>query len=123
MLHTLVRGERAELFFCADLVPGARGCISPSRWAYDRYPERLIDEKGELTEPLERGTYLFFTHDATLAATRLTRDDKGRFGAGARARLRAMGSRRKFTARWALQQISALGKASKQQYVAPNEVQ
>jgi hypothetical protein len=53
---------------------------------YDRYPERLIDEKTELfTELLERGTYLFFTHDATLAAARLTRDDKGRYVAGTSA--------------------------------------
>jgi glyoxylase-like metal-dependent hydrolase (beta-lactamase superfamily II) len=87
MLHTLVRGERAELFFCADLVPGSAWLHLPITMGYDRYPERLIDEKGELfSELLERGTYLFFTHDASLAAARLTRDDKGRFGAGARAR-------------------------------------
>jgi hypothetical protein len=81
MLHTWVRGERAELFFCADLVPGSAWLHLPMTMGYDRYPERLIDEKSELfPKLLENRTYLFFTHDATVAAARLARDDKGRFG-------------------------------------------
>ncbi len=83
MLHTCVRGARAELFFCADLVPGSAWLHLPITMGYDRFPERLIDEKSELfPKLLESGTYLFFTHDATLAAARLSRDDKGRFGPG-----------------------------------------
>jgi glyoxylase-like metal-dependent hydrolase (beta-lactamase superfamily II) len=85
MLHTWVRGERAELFFCADLVPGSAWLHLPITMGYDRYPERLIDEKSELfPKLLENGTYLFFTHDATLAAASLARDAKGRFGPGQR---------------------------------------
>jgi glyoxylase-like metal-dependent hydrolase (beta-lactamase superfamily II) len=85
MLHTLVRGGRAELFFCADLVPGSAWLHLPMTMGYDRFPERLIDEKSELyAELLARETFLFFTHDPKLAAARLTRDDKGRFGAGER---------------------------------------
>lgn len=85
MLHAWVRGERAELFFCADLAPGTAWPHLPITMGYDRYPERLVDEKSELfAELLERNTHLFFTHDPQVAAARLTRDAKGRYAAGDR---------------------------------------
>ena len=48
---------------------------------YDRFPERLIDEKEELLEDLyQRGGRLFFTHDPNVALAQITKDDRGRFG-------------------------------------------
>ena len=48
---------------------------------YDRFPERLIDEKEALFGDLvARGGRLFFTHDPAVALAGLQRDDKGRYG-------------------------------------------
>ena len=82
MLHTLVSGSQRKLFFCADLVPGVPWVHLPVTMGYDRYPERLIDEKSELFEQLlADGAWLFFTHDAGAAAARLERDERGRYHA------------------------------------------
>jgi glyoxylase-like metal-dependent hydrolase (beta-lactamase superfamily II) len=80
MLHVEVRGTSASVFFCADLVPGTPWVHLPITMGYDRYPELLIDEKGQIESELEeRGSWLFFTHDATVAAGRIERGPKGRF--------------------------------------------
>jgi glyoxylase-like metal-dependent hydrolase (beta-lactamase superfamily II) len=66
--------------FCADLIPGRAWVHLPVTMGYDRYPERLIDEKQEfLADKLERGVRLFFTHDTDCAMARVARDDKGRY--------------------------------------------
>ncbi len=76
-----VPGEDGPVVFCGDLIPGAPWVHLPITMGYDRYPERLIDEKAALLGPLlERGGRLFFTHDPTVAMGRLARDDRGRFG-------------------------------------------
>ena len=81
MLHTEVMGERARVFFCADLIPGVPWIHLPITMGYDRYPERLIDEKAELYERALRESFaLFFTHDPNISLAFLSRDDQGRFG-------------------------------------------
>jgi glyoxylase-like metal-dependent hydrolase (beta-lactamase superfamily II) len=66
--------------FCADLIPGRAWVHLPVTMGYDRYPERLIDEKQEfLADKLERDVRLFFTHDVDCAMARVRRDDKGRY--------------------------------------------
>jgi glyoxylase-like metal-dependent hydrolase (beta-lactamase superfamily II) len=81
MLHTWVRGRKASLFFCADLVPGTAWVHLPVTMGYDRYPERLIDEKAELFPKLEaERSFVFFTHDPSVAAGRIQRDASGRYG-------------------------------------------
>ncbi len=81
MLMTEVIGAKHRILFCADLVPGAPWVHLPITMGYDRYPERLIDEKTQLfADLLASDTTLFFTHDAELAAARLTRDPSGRYG-------------------------------------------
>jgi glyoxylase-like metal-dependent hydrolase (beta-lactamase superfamily II) len=67
---------------CADLIPGTPWVHLPVTMGYDRYPERLIDEKRRfLEDKLDRGVRLFFTHDPAVAMARPTRDGKGRFAA------------------------------------------
>lgn len=81
MLHTLVRGEAAEVFFCADLVPGLPWVHLPITMGYDRYPELLIDEKTQLFAGLlERRSWLCFTHDPACALARLSLEN-GRYSA------------------------------------------
>lgn len=69
------------LLFCADLIPGRPWVHLPVTMGYDRYPERLIDEKRALLEDLlAREVHLYFTHDPECALARVVRDQHGRFG-------------------------------------------
>lgn len=66
--------------FCADLIPGRPWVHLPVTMGYDRWPERLIDEKQAFLEDmLARGVRLFFTHDPGCAMARLARDPRGRY--------------------------------------------
>ena len=71
---------RGGVLFCADLIPGRPWVHLPVTMGYDRWPERLIDEKAALLEDaLGRDVRLFFTHDPGCAMARLARDAKGRY--------------------------------------------
>jgi len=81
--HTpgLMLSEVAGVVFCADLIPGRFWVHLPITMGYDRWPEKLIDEKRVfLEDKLERGVRLFFTHDHDCALARVSRDERGRFG-------------------------------------------
>ncbi|BDU22877.1 MBL fold metallo-hydrolase [Dyella sp. GSA-30] len=81
--HTpgLMLAEVGKVVFCADLIPGRFWVHLPITMGYDRWPEKLIDEKrGFLDDKLERGVQLFFTHDHDCAMARVTRDERGRYG-------------------------------------------
>jgi glyoxylase-like metal-dependent hydrolase (beta-lactamase superfamily II) len=81
MLAEIVgKGGHGGVVFCADLIPGRAWVHLPVTMGYDRYPERLIDEKLDfLADKLERDVRLFFTHDTECAMARVRRDDKGRY--------------------------------------------
>jgi glyoxylase-like metal-dependent hydrolase (beta-lactamase superfamily II) len=79
MLHARIAGDRARLFFAADLVPGRAWVHLPITMGYDRFPEHLVDEKAALFgDFVTRGDFLFFTHDPDVAAARVT-ESAGRF--------------------------------------------
>lgn len=82
MLAELVGQDgHGGLLFCADLIPGRPWVHLPITMGYDRFPERLIDEKAALLEDArERGVRLFFTHDPGCALARVVRDARGRYG-------------------------------------------
>lgn len=66
--------------FAADLIPGAPWVHLPITMGYDRFPERLIDEKTALLDDLfARQGRLFFTHDARVALATVGKDAKGKF--------------------------------------------
>jgi glyoxylase-like metal-dependent hydrolase (beta-lactamase superfamily II) len=74
-------GGGGGIAFCADLIPGRPWVHLPVTMGYDRYPERLIDEKQRfLDDKIARGIGLFFTHDRDCAFARPTRDAEGRYG-------------------------------------------
>ena len=80
MLHATALGARAELLFCADMVPGTAWVHASITMGYDRYPERLVDEKaGIFQQSIDRRTVLVYTHDPNVAASRVHRDERGRF--------------------------------------------
>lgn len=75
-----VPSEEGPIVFAADLIPGQPWVHLPVTMGYDRYPERLIDEKRALlTDLLARGGRLFFTHDPDAAMAVIARDERGRF--------------------------------------------
>ncbi|MCA9555020.1 MAG: MBL fold metallo-hydrolase [Myxococcales bacterium] len=77
MILSEIPGEH-PLLFAADLIPGLPWVRKAITMGYDRFPERLIDEKGALLDDLAaRGGHLFFTHDPGCAACGLAKNDKG----------------------------------------------
>jgi glyoxylase-like metal-dependent hydrolase (beta-lactamase superfamily II) len=73
-------GGDGGVVFCADLIPGRPWVHLPVTMGYDRYPERLIDEKRRfLEDKIARGVRLFFTHDLTCAVATPQQDGE-RFG-------------------------------------------
>ncbi|MEM6955538.1 MAG: MBL fold metallo-hydrolase [Myxococcota bacterium] len=81
LLLTEIEGPGGPIVFAGDLVPGVPWVHAPITMGYDRFPERLIDEKSALLEDLAgRGGALFFTHDPEVAVARIAKE-KGRFKA------------------------------------------
>jgi len=83
MLCSDLRWDGARLVFAADLIPGRPWVHLPITMGYDRYPEKLIDEKRQLLESLVAdGAWLYYTHDSAAAASKVARDpDKGKYHA------------------------------------------
>ena len=80
LLLTEIDAPGGPVVFAADLIPGKPWVHVPITMGYDRYPEKLIEEKQALLADLvARGGRLFFTHDPTVAIGRVARDDRGRF--------------------------------------------
>jgi glyoxylase-like metal-dependent hydrolase (beta-lactamase superfamily II) len=80
LLHAEIGGD-GGVVFCSDLIPGRPWVHLPVTMGYDRYPERLIDEKRRfLDDKIARGVRLFFTHDLGCALAAATVDAAGKFG-------------------------------------------
>ncbi|HMN68423.1 MAG TPA: MBL fold metallo-hydrolase [Bdellovibrionales bacterium] len=77
---TLFKGDTQKVFFCGDLIPGRPWVHLPITMGYDRYPERLIDEKEDLYKrAVPEDWLLFFTHDPEAAGSHVRRLDSGKF--------------------------------------------
>ena len=80
MLLTEVSTNSGPVVFGGDLVPGTPWVHKAITMGYDRFPELLIDEKTELLVDLvQRGGFIFFTHDPVVAMAKISTDDRGRF--------------------------------------------
>lgn len=81
MMLIEVPSADGPVVFGADLVPGRPWVHRSIHMGYDRYPERLLDEKVALLDDLvARHGRIFFTHDPATAMARITRDERGRYG-------------------------------------------
>lgn len=80
-----LRFHNRGLVFAADLVPGLPWIHLPITMGYDRFPERLIEEKKELlTHVAEENSWLFFTHDPQIAISKILYDqERKKFKKGA----------------------------------------
>lgn len=82
LLLTRVATPHGPITFMGDLIPGVPWVHLPITMGYDRFPELLIDEKRELLDAIrEEHGWMFFTHDAKVAAAHVAVDDKGRYTA------------------------------------------
>lgn len=72
LLADLRWGDGRRLVFGADLIPGRPWVHLPITMGYDRFPERLIDEKRVLLDGLHREAgWLYYTHDAGASLSRI----------------------------------------------------
>ena len=79
-MHLVYKGDKQNICFTGDLIPGRAWVHLPITMGYDRYPELLIDEKESLYKlAVPNSWILFFTHDPEVAAAQVAQDDKGRF--------------------------------------------
>jgi glyoxylase-like metal-dependent hydrolase (beta-lactamase superfamily II) len=80
LMHAEIGGD-GGVVFCSDLIPGRPWVHLPITMGYDRYPEKLIDEKRAfLEDKITRGVRLFFTHDLDCALATAVREGDARFG-------------------------------------------
>lgn len=78
-MHTLFSGENGKVFFCGDLIPGRAWVHVPITMGYDRFPEKVIDEKSELySRALQEDWLLFFTHDPEVSAAHAVKSPNGK---------------------------------------------
>jgi glyoxylase-like metal-dependent hydrolase (beta-lactamase superfamily II) len=83
MICSDLRWDHGRLVFAADLIPGTPWIHLPITMGYDRFPEKLIDEKKELLASFtENEAWLFFTHDPNIALSKINYDSRNlRFSA------------------------------------------
>jgi len=82
MMHTEVKGEGASCFFAADLIPGINWIHLPITMGYDRFPEKLIDEKKSILEhAVKDNVKIFYTHDPEIALSDINCDANGKYNA------------------------------------------
>ncbi len=71
-MHTVVSGAQGKMIFAGDLVPGRAWAHLPVTMGYDRFPEQVINEKEDLYRlAIPEQWWIFYTHDASCAASRL----------------------------------------------------
>ena len=79
-MHTLFKGEQGSIFFCGDLVPGTAWVHIPITMGYDRYPEKLIDEKIKImNRAVAEDWFIYYTHDPYIACSKIKKDDRGKY--------------------------------------------
>jgi len=87
LLITEVVGRRDRVVLASDLVPGAAWVHVPVTMGYDRYPERLVDEKiALLSDAVSSRAWLCFVHDPSVAVGRVAVDERGGTSSGRRGR-------------------------------------
>ncbi|MCB9765518.1 MAG: MBL fold metallo-hydrolase [Alphaproteobacteria bacterium] len=81
LMMTEIPGTSGPILYASDLIPGRAWVHTSITMGYDRFPERLIDEKRALLDDLAaRHGRLFFTHDPAVALAFVTKDERSRFG-------------------------------------------
>lgn len=81
MMAEIRVGARSGIY-ASDLIPGVPWVQAALTMGYDRFAERVIDEKRLVLEECHRSErVLFFTHDEQWPCGRIVRDESGRMSA------------------------------------------
>ena len=81
-MHSIIRGEHETIFFCGDLIPGVAWVHAPITMGYDRFPEKLIDEKHRFyAGDTHRNILLFYTHDPVYCVSKFSKSENGKIKA------------------------------------------
>lgn len=80
-MHVLFKSKTGKkIFFAGDLIPGKAWVHLPVTMGYDRWPEKLIEEKQDLYRKAEEEKWLvFFTHDKDIACARIRQNEKSHY--------------------------------------------
>ena len=80
LMLTEIASEQGPILFASDLIPGRAWVHRSITMGYDRFPEKLIDEKIKLLSRLVLANgRVFFTHDTSTALSRIVKTDSGKF--------------------------------------------
>lgn len=80
LMHAVLQHQLGPIVFAADLIPGVSWLHLPITMGYDRFPEKLIDEKTLLLQELvKQNGFVFLTHDPKTALVQVTKDENGKF--------------------------------------------
>jgi glyoxylase-like metal-dependent hydrolase (beta-lactamase superfamily II) len=76
MMLSYIQTRGLKMLFAGDIAPGHTWINLPITMGYDRFPERLVDEK-KLTfqRVFKDEAWIFYTHDNTYAASKLLFDE------------------------------------------------
>lgn len=76
MILSYIQTQGIKMLFPGDIAPGHAWINLPITMGYDRFPERLIDEKKQVFDRIFKDdAWLFYPHDNTYAASKLLFDD------------------------------------------------
>ena len=80
-MHVLWTSEEGDkIFFAGDLIPGRHWVHLPITMGYDRWPEKLIEEKQQIYEKaVAENWWIFFTHDPSVACAQIQKNSKGHY--------------------------------------------
>jgi len=76
MILSYVQTRGLKMLFAGDIAPGHAWINLPITMGYDRFPERLIDEKRDIFQRVfKENAWIFYPHDNTYAASKLLFDE------------------------------------------------
>jgi len=80
-MHILFENSRGQrIFFAGDLIPGKAWVHLPVTMGYDRWPEKLIEEKQSIYKRAEEENWLIFsTHDKRVSCARIRKNEKSHY--------------------------------------------
>jgi len=80
-MHTQVSGNKFQIVFAGDLIPGLAWVHLPVTMGYDRFAEKVIDEKQDFYESFanDESKWIFYTHDTKVAMSRVVKNERGRY--------------------------------------------
>lgn len=85
-LHAVFKGKKGSIVFTGDLIPGKAWVHLPVTMGFDRFPEKIINEKQAFYKKIDlqdnktkKGTWIFYTHDPLYACSQVKKESKDRF--------------------------------------------